>query len=96
VLQSLYRLLPEHVVAGVLKQNPAITKQSAAGPVGETVKRLREKKRNTKSLDGLTEDQIVAIGLKQLRHVNAVSLRDGTVVIQKQSIIDYYASALTE
>jgi 1-acyl-sn-glycerol-3-phosphate acyltransferase len=96
VLQSLYRLLPEHVVAGVLKQNPAITKQSAAGPVGETVKRLREKKRNTKSLDGLTEDQIIAIGLKQLRHVNAVSLRDGTVVIQKQSIIDYYASALTE
>jgi hypothetical protein len=96
VLQSLYRLLPEHVVAGVLKQNPAVTKQSAAGPVGEIVKRLREQKRNTKSLDGLTEDQIVAIGLKQLRHVNAVSLRGNAVAIQKQAIIDYYAAALAE
>ena len=96
VLQSLYRLLPEHVVAGVLKENPAVTKQAAVGPVREMVKRLREQKRNTKSLDRLTEDQILAIGLKQLRHVKAVSLRGGETAIQKQAIIDYYAAALAE
>jgi 1-acyl-sn-glycerol-3-phosphate acyltransferase len=96
VLQSLYRLLPEHVVAGVLKENPAVTKLAAVGPVREMVKRLREQKRNTKSLDCLTEDQILAIGLKQLRHVKAVSLRGSAVQIQKQSIIDYYAAALAE
>jgi hypothetical protein len=60
------------------------------------VKRLREQKRNTKSLDCLTEDQILAIGLKQLRHVKAVSLRGSAVQIQKQSIIDYYAASLAE
>jgi uncharacterized protein YjiS (DUF1127 family) len=84
------------VVAGVLKENPALAKQEALGPVRETVKRLREQKRNTKSLDGLTEEQILAIGLKQLRHVKAISLRGSAVQIQKQSIIDYYAAALAE
>jgi 1-acyl-sn-glycerol-3-phosphate acyltransferase len=96
VLQSLYRILPEHVAAGVLKENPAVTKQAALAPVGVIVKRLREQKRNTKSLDGLTEDQILAAGLRQLRHVKAVSLRGGAVEIQKQSIIDYYAAALED
>ena len=96
VLQSLYRLLPEHVVAGVLKENPSITKQAAVEPVREMVKRLKEQKRNTKSLDCLTEDQILALGLKQLRHVKAVSLRGSAVEIQKQAIIDYYAAALAE
>jgi 1-acyl-sn-glycerol-3-phosphate acyltransferase len=94
--QSLYRLLPEHVVAGVLKENQSVTKQTAMGPVREIVKRLREQKRNTKSLDSLTEDQILAVGLKQLRHVKAVSLRGGAVQIRKQSIIDYFAAALAE
>jgi hypothetical protein len=92
----LYRLLPEHVVAGVLKENPSITKQAAVEPVREMVKRLKEQKRNTKSLDCLTEDQILALGLKQLWHVKAVSLRGSAVEIQKQAIIDYYAAALAE
>ncbi|HUI92754.1 MAG TPA: 1-acyl-sn-glycerol-3-phosphate acyltransferase [Chitinivibrionales bacterium] len=96
VFRSLYRFLPEHVVAGVLKKNPAIAKRAAAERVQEIVLRLREQKRNTKTLDALTEHQIVAIGFKQLRRVKAVSMQGGALAIRKQSIIDYYASALME
>jgi 1-acyl-sn-glycerol-3-phosphate acyltransferase len=96
IFQSLYRLLPEHAVAGVLKENPGATRSDAAAAIREMRKRLAHQGRNTKTLDSLTEDQIVAIGLKQLRHKNAVAVRGGTIMIKKQSIIDYYASALME
>jgi hypothetical protein len=94
--QSLYRLLPEHVVAGVLKENPGVTKQDAIGRIREIRKRLVEQKRNTKTLDELTEDQIFAKGIAQLRHVGSVTVQGDKVKIKKQPIINYYAAALTE
>ncbi len=95
-LWSLYRLLPEHVVAAVLKENPALTRQSAIEPVRALLSRLGEQKRNTKTLDALSPDQVLATGLRQLRHVKAIAERGGRVEIRKQSIVDYYAAALAE
>jgi len=96
VLQSLYRLLPEHVVAGVLAENPNATEQAAAERARVIVERLRAENRNLKSLDGLTPEQIVAKGVKQLRRVKAVSVKGQTLAIRKRSIIEYYAAALSE
>ncbi len=95
-LRSLYRLLPEHVVAGVLKENQAVTKQSAIEPVRALLSRLGAQKRNMKTLHALSPDQVLATGIRQLRYVKAIAERGGRVEIRKQSIIDYYAAALAE
>jgi 1-acyl-sn-glycerol-3-phosphate acyltransferase len=95
-LQSLYRLLPQHVVAAVLKENPTITVMAAVGPAQAIIARLRAGRRNLTTLDTFTPEQIVAKGLEQLRYVKAVSVRGDAVKIRKQPIIDYYASAVSE
>jgi 1-acyl-sn-glycerol-3-phosphate acyltransferase len=95
-LQSLYRLLPEHVVAAVLKERPSITRDAAVGPVRDILSRLHAGKRNLTTLDALTPEQIVAKGLEQLRYVKAVSVQGDAVKIRKRPIIDYYASAVSE
>ena len=95
IFLSLYRLLPEHVVAGVLKEKAEIGMREAAEAAGRLVEGLRLRKRNMKSLEQLTKEQIIETGLRQLRHVKAVRVGRGMVSVRKQSIIDYYAAALT-
>ncbi|HMD68513.1 MAG TPA: 1-acyl-sn-glycerol-3-phosphate acyltransferase [Chitinivibrionales bacterium] len=95
-LQSLYRLLPEHVVASVIREQPSMTRVATAEAVKPVLARMRAGKRNTKTLDALTPEQIVAKGLEQLRFVNAISVRGDAVEIRKPPIINYYASALSE
>lgn len=95
-LQSLYRLLPEHVLASVLRERPSMTTGAAAQAVGPVLARLRSQKRNLKTLDSLSPEQIVAKGLEQLRYVKAVSVRGDAVKTRKQPIVDYYASAVSE
>jgi hypothetical protein len=96
VLQSLYRLLPEHVVAGALAENPLPTKQAVVAAIGPIMTRLREQKMNLKTLAPLTEDQILAAGLRQLRYVKAIAEAGDSIIIKKRPIIDYYAAALAE
>ncbi len=93
-LQSLYRVLPEHVVAAVLKEHPSIGMQAAIEPVGVLCNRLLAQKRNCRSLAGLSKEQVFAKGLEQLRHVKAIAIRHGALEVRKQAIVDYYAAAL--
>ncbi len=95
-LQSVYRLLPQHVVACVLKENPGITREAAVEAVRSMLARLGGQKKNLKTLSTLSPEQILAKGLEQLRHVKAVTVRGNAVTIRKQSIVDYYAAALAE
>jgi len=95
-LHSLYHLFPEHVVAAVLKEHPSIDMQAAVEPVRTLCELLVSQKRNCDSFSGLSPQQIIAKGTAQLRHVNAVAVRGNTISIRKQSIVDYYAAALSE
>ncbi len=95
-LHSLYRLLPEHVVAEMLKENPGAAMESAPGRIHAIVARLVAQKRNTTSLAALSPEEVLARGLTQLRHVKAIAGSGNAVKIRKQSIIDYYAAALAE
>ena len=54
----------------------------------------RDRKRNLKSLEPLTDEQILAIGLEQLRHVKAIRQRGSVIRVQNRMIVGYYAAAL--
>jgi 1-acyl-sn-glycerol-3-phosphate acyltransferase len=96
VFQSLYRLLPEHVVAGALKGNPSLSKTAVVAALQTIVGSLRDRNRNTTALDGLDGDRILAVGVKQLRYFKAIDVRGDNIFIKKQFIIDYFAAALAE
>jgi 1-acyl-sn-glycerol-3-phosphate acyltransferase len=95
IFQSLYRLLPEHVVAGMLKERAVLAVREASVALRPLLERLHQQNRNMKSLESLTVEQIIEIGLRQLRHVKAVRVKGGTVAVTKRWIIDYYAAALS-
>jgi 1-acyl-sn-glycerol-3-phosphate acyltransferase len=95
IFTSLYRLLPEHIVATALcRAQTPVTKADLVAAVPAILSQCRDQKRNMKSLDNLTDELIVTIGIKQLLFVKSVSVNTSNVSIVKQSIIDYYAATL--
>lgn len=97
--QSLYRLLPEHVAAAALKGRETLTKTECLEGILRALALCRERKRNLKTLETMTGEQVLAVGLRQLRHVKAIRLKRGArgteIRIRKPAIIDYYAAALS-
>jgi glycerol-3-phosphate O-acyltransferase len=92
---SLYRLLPEHVVAGALLQKQAMTKEECAEGVNRALTECRGLKRNLKTLEPMSIEQIVAAGLRQLRHVKAIRERGSLIEVHNPQIVGYYAAALS-
>jgi glycerol-3-phosphate O-acyltransferase len=93
-LQSLYRLLPEHIVAAALSEKETMTKAECIESVRRMMLLARERKRNLKTLEPLTGEQICTIGLKQLRYVKAIRLQGSVIGVQNRMIVGYYAAAL--
>jgi 1-acyl-sn-glycerol-3-phosphate acyltransferase len=92
---SLYRLLPEHIVATALYGNKTMTKTECAEGVGRALSLAHERKRNLKALEALTGEQVLAVGLEQLRHVRAIRMRGPSIDIRNRMIVEYYAAALS-
>jgi hypothetical protein len=93
-LQSLYRLLPEHIVAAALSEKKTVTKAECIDGVRRALVMARDGKRNLKTLDPMTEEQVLSAGLKQLCHVKAIRLRGAVIGVKNRMIVDYYAAAL--
>jgi glycerol-3-phosphate O-acyltransferase len=93
-LQSLYRLLPEHIVAAALSEKDTMTKAECTTGVRRALMLARDRKRNLKTLEPLTTEQILAVGLKQLRQVKAIRLRGAVIGVKNRMIVGYYAAAL--
>lgn len=93
-LQTLYRLLPVHVVAYAVKQKPS----SGIGEIKESLRAivtdLSRNNRNLESVNNLSIDQVVEYGLNQLAFLKAVSQKKDFLHIKNQSIVDYYAAAI--
>lgn len=90
----LYRLLPLHVVASLVKSSSVMTMSQAAGSVPLVLDALRGAGRNLKSLEGLTADAIAERGSEQLANVGALRVLEGTFVVKKPSLIEYFAAPL--
>jgi 1-acyl-sn-glycerol-3-phosphate acyltransferase len=94
MLQSLYRLLPEHIVAAALSERETMTKAECIERIQSALKLARDRKRNLKTIDPLSGEQILAIGLEQLRNVKAIRVQGAVIGVQNRMIVGYYAAAL--
>ncbi len=91
---GLYRLLPMHVLSAVLARRTHCTRAAAVRRTAKILSRLRKQKRNTKSLDSFTEEQIVQYGIRQLAAFGAVACRQSRISVRKPSFIHYHAASV--
>lgn len=90
---ALYRLLPAHVLACVLRDRKDIDIADAAPRCNEVIHLLANRRRNVGTLRDLREDEVVRRGVAQLSRQKAVKRRSNRVVVKKPEIVRYYASA---
>ncbi|MBD3391083.1 MAG: hypothetical protein GF418_03420 [Chitinivibrionales bacterium] len=90
----LYRLLPIHICAAATGGDRSCPRAAVIDRAGTIVARARDQKRNTKSLDTLTEEQIVDKGTEQLAALRAVTSRRNTIVVRRPSIVSYHAASI--
>ncbi len=93
-IAKLYRLLPMHFVAKVLKEKPVCKRLEAAREVEKIRKNLDSQEYNLKSVSHLSAAEIVRIGIRQLKYTNSIRTLRKNISIKNQSFIDYYAAAL--
>jgi hypothetical protein len=81
---GLYRMLPMHVIAALLRgSGGTLTSESAVAFLPEVLDALRKAGRNMKSLDSMTPAQVFEEGKRQLLRLGAVRLRSGALAVRK-------------
>lgn len=93
-ISKLYRILPMHILAKVLKERRVCNRLQAARAVESLKKSLEDETHNLKSVSSLSAAEIVRIGIRQLKYTSAVRTVRKNISIKNQSYIDYYAAAL--
>ena len=93
-LLELYRLLPMHIVSYSIKHQPSNLIEELQKSLRATIVGLSGLRRNTSLLEPLSDEQILAAGIKQLSVFKAVAIRENRVTITNPSIIDYFAAAV--
>jgi 1-acyl-sn-glycerol-3-phosphate acyltransferase len=91
---ELYRLLPMHLVAYLIREQGPATQHQAAERAGAVLDRLAAGGRNLKSLDRGRAADAVAEGTRQLQRLGAVSLKGGIAFCRNRLILDYCAAPL--
>jgi 1-acyl-sn-glycerol-3-phosphate acyltransferase len=92
-LTRLYRLLPMHVVAHVLKCGHT-QREDITARIPETIGRLQRQNRNCKTIAALSDTELFELGTTQLRNLDAIQLRNGTISMARAEIVDYCAHAI--
>ena len=92
-LQSLYRVLPGHVLGKALATG-AKTRSDAERHAAQIMDSLRTGNRNIRTLQGHSPEQIVTAGTRQLAYDKAIALSGDRFVVKRSTIVDYYAAAL--
>jgi 1-acyl-sn-glycerol-3-phosphate acyltransferase len=90
---ELYRLLPVHILAAILRERPRLSVKETMRAVRPLVERLAKENRNLKSLEGLSDREIVENGIRQCGYMGAVWYRNRTLAVRKSSVIHYYAAS---
>jgi 1-acyl-sn-glycerol-3-phosphate acyltransferase len=91
---SLYRLLPEHVMAHIIKTR-GIDAAGFGGAVAETLDDQKLKGRNLRSLAPLAPQQIIDAGCAQLAAMKGLRRRKDGVSVTDPWVIEYYAASIT-
>ncbi len=93
-LFKLYRLLPMHVIAAILKESGPCAIDLTESKVNDVMNELQKKNRNCKSLNPLSEKEIVEKGVMQLCHSKAITFRRNILKPRYSEILDYYAASI--
>lgn len=90
---QLYRILPMHILAAVLKKQGPLSRPAAVKAVAKMKKQLAEKGLNLKTVSPLSPADIVRLGIRQLKYTKSIKTSMRQIRIKKQTYIDYYAAA---
>lgn len=91
---ALYRILPQHVLARALQDRGALSVGELEVVCREVVNRAREQGRNVSLVGPMSDSELAARALEQMRYTRCVRNRNGVVSSVKPSIVRYYAAAV--
>jgi glycerol-3-phosphate O-acyltransferase len=89
---TLFRILPQHLLAVILLEGGPMTAAQAALAVAPLVEKLRGGRVNLKSIDPLSSSAIVEQGMKGLLRLGAIKKGGGVLSVKKPAMLDYCAS----
>jgi 1-acyl-sn-glycerol-3-phosphate acyltransferase len=91
-LFSLFRILPQHLLAHIVRERTAVSVQEAETYLPPLLDSLRAAGRNLKSVEGRTPAEIVEQGRKPLLRLKAIAQKGDRLTVRKKFIIDYCAA----
>jgi len=91
---ALYRILPSHVLARTLLDRRQRTLAELGPLCRETVENCTQKGRNVTSVLNLSDDELVSLGVQQLKTMKGIRIKNSTISIRRRSIVDYYAATI--
>jgi 1-acyl-sn-glycerol-3-phosphate acyltransferase len=94
-LRSLYRILPVHVLAGIIIDRGATTIEQACAVCPEIITELRDTGRNCATVNALTPQQIVEQAIAVMKTLGALKVKNGLFIVRKAWMVRYFAAALS-
>ena len=91
---KLFRILPVHVLASVIKSEPQVSREQCEERIDAVIETLRKGSRNIRELEKISSAEIARQGLRLLLRLRAVQLKGSSIIIRKKNIIDYYAASV--
>jgi 1-acyl-sn-glycerol-3-phosphate acyltransferase len=89
---TLYRVLPSHILAGVVRDEGACGHAHAAKACSALVKKLAAQGRNVLSVSGLSGQELVAQGKRQLEYARALRVSGDRISVARTWAVQYYAA----
>jgi len=92
LFNSLYRVLPQHVVARVVRESPGVSVPEAERLAAAEVARLSGIGRNTRTVAALSGTQLVTEGLRQMERLGAVRRNGSRILVRDEQVVRYCAA----
>jgi glycerol-3-phosphate O-acyltransferase len=94
---ALYRMLPMHLLAFLLRNACTLPESEAALRLSPLLEALRGAGRNMKSLDLFpSPSAMVAEGQRQLLRLKAIAVKNGSMAVRKKTIVGYCAAPVID
>jgi hypothetical protein len=94
--QALFRLLPQHLLAAIVREKNAVTPAEAEKFLPPLLETLRKAGRNLKSIEKCAPAEIVEQGQKNLLRLKALSRKNGILFVRKKVMLDYCSAPVCE
>jgi hypothetical protein len=93
---ALFRILPQHLVASVLRERAAVSVREAETLLPPVIDTLRAAGKNLKSVEKCTPAEIVEQAVRPLLRLKAIERKGDVLSVRKKHIIDYCAAPVLD